>query len=260
MDHPPPKRPAPLVHAIWAGLLAVILVLAYLVFHEVSTAPERVARTLSSVAAEVAGKFRSEKITQTFRAEFPVFKSAGVGRLELGTSEAVETFQQIDSKMILWDTISLGETVSEIRVPVTYRYHIPLDDDWQLHVEGHTCVVMAPRVRPSLPPAIHTEKMEKRTSNGWGRFDKMEQLDALEKTITPRLAHYAGDPAHLEAVREECRQGVARFVRGWLLHEEQWRDDRLTSVVVIFPDEIAPRGNGSPTHWNQESPRSAGPK
>lgn len=254
MDPAPPQRSNALVHAIWAGVLMTILLLAFLVFDTLVRQPERLARSVSSLVADAAGKFRSENITRTFQAEFPVFQSAGLGRLELGTSEAVETFRQTDSRLILWDTISLGETVSEIRVPVTYRYHIPLDDEWRLHIEGHTCVVQTPRVQPSLPPAIHTEKMEKKTSNGWGRFDKTEQLDALEKTITPSLAHYAKDPAHFNAVREECRLAVGRFVRAWLLREDQWRDDRLTSVVVVFPDEVSTQKRAAPAPGDQVSP------
>ena len=45
------------------------------------------------------------------------------------------------------------------------------------------------------------------------------------------------DPAHLRIVREPCRKAVAEFVKNWLLREEHWREDRFTSVVVIFPDE-----------------------
>jgi hypothetical protein len=260
MDEKPPKRSNPVVHAIWASVLALILVLGYLVFHTVSEKAEHLARAVAAMTAEAVGKFRTENITQTFKADFPVFQSAGLGRLELGTADAVETFTQTDSKLVLWDTISLGETVSEIRVPVTYRFHIPLDDEWRLRIEGQTCVVQTPTVRPSLPPAIHTDKMEKKTTNGWGRFDKVEQLDALEKTVTPRLSYYARDPAHFNAVREECRVTVARFVRAWLLREEQWRDDRLTSVVVIFPDELGGNAPRKPTLEYQDSPGSNGTK
>jgi hypothetical protein len=32
---------------------------------------------------------------------------------------------------------------------------------------------------------------------------------------------------------------VAGFVKKWLLREGQWRSDRFTSIVVVFPDEAA---------------------
>ena len=131
----------------------------------------------------------------------------------------------------------LGKTVSEISIPVTYRFHLHLRDRWQLDVVGNTCVVRAPAIRPSLPPAIHTEGMQKRSDAGWARFDAREQMAELEHTLTPRLTRHAGDPRRLALVREECRKTVAEFVRDWLLREDHWRHDRFSSIKVVFADE-----------------------
>jgi hypothetical protein len=57
--------------------------------------------------------------------------------------------------------------------------------------------------------------------------------------MTPTLNQRAGDHAHVKLVREACRQSVAAFVRKWLMREGQWRGDRFTSIVVVFPDEAA---------------------
>lgn len=81
--------------------------------------------------------------------------------------------------------------------------------------------------------------MQKFGDNGWARFDKTEQLDALEKVITPALDERAGDREHLNVVRDACRRSVAEYVRTWLLKEDHWRTDRFTSVIVVFPDEGA---------------------
>jgi hypothetical protein len=41
----------------------------------------------------------------------------------------------------------------------------------------------------------------------------------------------------MNLVREQCRIRVADFVRSWLLREDHWREDRFSSVIVIFADE-----------------------
>jgi len=118
---------------------------------------------------------------------------------------------------------SLGETVTEIRAGVTYRYYVSFNDPWDIDVSDHTCMVKAPALRPSLPPAIHTDTMEKRIERGWFRFDAERQMADLEKAITPTLVEYASDPRHLNLVRETARKTVAEFVRRWLLKEDHWR-------------------------------------
>lgn len=188
-------------------------------------------------AQAIAEKFLSGNITKTFVAAIPEVSTTGSGNLELATSEQVETFRAEDEKSVLWDKLYLGKTVSELRVPVTYRYHLRLADPWRLDVSGQTCVVMAPPVRPSLPPAIHTDRMEKKSDAGWGRFNAAEQMTELEKSVTPALSQYANDERHLALVRELCRKTVAEFVQAWLLKEDQWRNDRFHTIKVIFADE-----------------------
>lgn len=251
-----------IVHAIWAGALVAVVLVGFLAYRMSVNKIERNARDaikgatdkaeeyakqMAAFAERAAEKFKTGTITETFAAEVAVFQSAGVGRLELGTSEAVETFRRTNELRVFWDAVSLGQTVSEIRVPVTYRYHVPLDGPWQFRVEGNACIVVPPPIQPSLPPAIHTDRMEKRTRSGWARFDATEQLDALERTITPTLVAYASDPAHLAKVRDECRLTVARFIHAWLRSEGQWNGERFRSITVVFPDEPLPAEPPRPT-------------
>lgn len=185
----------------------------------------------------LAAKFRQQTITETFLSALPTLARTPGGTLELATATATETLARADEKTIAWDMIYLGTTVSEISVPVTYRYHLVLRDPWKLEVAGNTCVVRAPAIRPSLPPAIHTDQMRKRSEAGWARFDAREQMAELERGLTPRLTRHAGDPRRLALVREECRKTVAEFVRDWLLREDHWRQDRFTAIQVVFADE-----------------------
>ncbi len=188
-------------------------------------------------AETIAKSFLTGNVTETFLASIPEVNTSGSGLLELASADVTETFTRSDERRVLWDIVSLGTTASEIKVPVTYRYHLELADPWRLEVTGQTCVVYAPQIRPTQPPAIHTDRMEKRSEESWLRFDAEEQLDDLQRSITPRLISRARDPRHLDLVREQSRRTVAEFVRAWLLREDQWRDDRVFAIKVVFPDE-----------------------
>ena len=248
-----PETPAPRpghALAVYRWPLAVVIVagialFAFLEFLRVTkrTYDETLARGGKAgeyavqKAESIAEKFMSGNITKTFVAAIPEIASTGSGNLELATSDQTETFRAEDEKSIFWEKLYLGKTVSEIRVPVTYRYHLRMADPWQLDVVGQTCVVFAPRIRPSLPPAIHTDRMEKNSEAGWGRFNAREQMSELEKSITPTLSEYAADGKHTALAREPCRKTVAEFVMVWLLKEDHWRTDRFRTIKVIFADE-----------------------
>jgi hypothetical protein len=239
----------------WPAVIVVVAMLAYLVLHQIGrTAREggraatEVMRELGESAVDIAAAFRSGTITTTFISAIPSFSPDGGARLELAAFEAVEILRNSDELRIGWNLIPLGTTVTEIRVPVTYRYHLRFDEAWLLEVEGQSCVVYAPEIRPTLPPAIDTGRMEKFSERGWLRFNEEEQMEELEHSITAVLSERAADPRHLEMVRERCRLEVAEFVRSWLLIEDHWREDRFRSVTVIFADEISPESDlQSPT-------------
>ncbi len=229
---PPPGAPSPStrIEPWWVKLAIVLMVCGTLL---VAT------KMVLNHTSGLAEKFRQQHITETFTSALPTFARTPGGNLELATSTSTETLTRTDERTIAWDMVYLGKTVSEISVPVTYRYHVNLRDAWKLDVVGNTCVVRAPAIRPSLPPAIHTDQMQKRSDAGWARFDAKDQMAELERSLTPRLTRHAGDPRRLALVREECRKTVAEFVRDWLLREDHWRSDRFSSIKVIFADEPA---------------------
>ena len=228
----------------WPVVILALGMMAYLVFHQIGrTAREggraatELVRGLSEGAVDIAAAFKSGTITNTFISAIPSFSPDSGARLELAAFEAVEILRSTDELRIGWDLIPLGTTVTEIRVPVTYRYHLRFDEPWLLEVEGQSCVVYAPGIRPTLPPAIDTGRMEKFSDRGWLRFNEEEQMEELEHSITAVLSERAADSRHLEMVRERCRLELAEFVRSWLLIEDHWREDRFRSVTVVFADE-----------------------
>ena len=246
-ENPPSKQQAwlDIVRALrWPVVILALGMLAYLVFHQIGrTAREggraatEVVREIGESVVDIAAAFKSGTITNTFISAIPSFSPDSGARLELAAFEAVEILRSTDERRIGWDLIPLGTTVTEIRVPVTYRYHLRFDEPWLLEVEGQSCVVHAPEIQPTLPPAIDTGRMEKFSERGWLRFNEEEQMEELERSITAVLSELAADPRHLEMVRERCRLEVAEFVRSWLLLEDHWRDDRFRSVTVVFADE-----------------------
>lgn len=246
------KTSFPWITAILAGVVIVLAGFALYAYLKTLRAGREMAEgTGSALRAAVselpalAEKFREGRITTTFIEGLPDARSTQGNILELATAENHEFFRREDSKTTLWGYLDLGTTVSEIRVPVTFRYHLRLNDPWHLTLRGNVCVVVAPAFRPSLPPAIHTDRMEKSTTSGWGRFNKGENLAELEQRLTPMLEERAANRRHLALVREECRKSVAEYVRNWLVREDHWRKDRFVAIQVVFADEL-PAGGKEP--------------
>ncbi len=178
--------------------------------------------------------------TAEWRNEPPVVTTIPGGLLELSTMRMVEDFYKSDRKV--WWGIYLGETVSHIQVPATYRYGVPLSDPlWQIVTRGQTCVVVAPSLRPSLPVAIDTAAMREKTESGWARFDKQANLDDLRRSISADLADRANDPSRMALAREASRKTVAEFVERWLVPRGEWQPGVFSSVKVFFADEVDDR-------------------
>ena len=230
----------------WPLVAVVLALVAYLAvvqvsrsFRESGQAAASAVRGVGESAVNIAAAFKSGSITTTFTAAIPTFAPDSGTLLELAAFEATEILRSSDELRIAWDLIPLGTTTAEIRVPVTYRYHIRLDEPWRLEVSGQNCIVHAPRIRPTLPPAIDTAGLERSSDSGGLRFDGEDRLEELERGLTAALSERASDEAHLGLVRGRCRAAVADFVRSWLLFEDQWRPDGFRAVTVIFADEQA---------------------
>jgi hypothetical protein len=227
--------------------LVVVAVVAYLAVDRAGRAAESGARApadaverAGEAAEAIAERFRTGTITTTFTAALPRLVPDGGTTLELATVEATETLRRTDERRVLFDLVSLGTSVSEIRVPTVYRYHVRLQESWRIEVRDGECLVHAPAIRPTLPPAIRTDRMERLSETGWLRFDAAEQMDELERSITPSVSERAAAPETIALVKDQARRRLAEFVRDWLLAEDQWRSDRFTSVTVVFADEEPP--------------------
>ncbi|MEO6064329.1 MAG: hypothetical protein ABIP49_00920 [Lysobacterales bacterium] len=163
-----------------------------------------------------------------------VFTTPG-GLLLVTTIQATETFERTSKRKRFG--MPLGTTVSKIRIPATYQYHIEMAKDWRAYVRDGKFLVIAPQVKPFVPVAINTSKMEMETKTGWLRFNGQENLDMLIRELSPELAKLATAPYYIELQREVARRAVADFATKWLIKQEQWKAVKPEQVKVYFSDE-----------------------
>jgi hypothetical protein len=227
----------PVAAVLIAGLLTLGLWRLVVAFENAGRAAAALPSAAADRLVEAARGLLSGNVTESFLAAIPTVAPSSGGALEVAVAESVESLTRSDERHALWDLVPLGTTTVEIQVPVTYRYHVRLDESWTVEVENGICRVLAPALRASLPPAIHTDRIERRAEEAWLRFDAAQQLLELERQLTPRLSRLAADPRHLALVREPSRQAVARFVRAWLLTRAAWGPERVRAIQVRFADE-----------------------
>lgn len=179
-----------------------------------------------------------ENLREDFIGGIPgIFRTPG-GNLEVAGFKAVETFRSTSTALIPMTDIEipLTTTKSLIQVPVVYRYHVRVFEEWNIEVRDFTCIIYAPELRPTLPPAIQTDSMETIVEEDLMAWDGEAQLNKLIKTITPTLEKYASDPQNIDRVREDARRTVAEFVRMWLIERGQW-GDKVEVIKVLFRGE-----------------------
>jgi hypothetical protein len=176
--------------------------------------------------------------TAEWRSDPPVVSTIPGGLLETATIRMGEDFYKSDA--LTWWGFYLGNTASHIQVAATYRYGVPLaDDTWEIVSRGTTAVVVAPNLQPSLPVAIDTGTWRERTENGWARFDKQEQLEALRQGVSSDLEQRARDERRVALAREASRRTIGEFVEKWLLAKDPaWKAGAFSVVKVVFEDEM----------------------
>ena len=241
IDSPPPDTPAPkkrpgcfgIAALTLAVMLALVMMAGWFFIGEASSLAKRALAWLKNAP----GSVDSRHITEVFRESITRIEPTHGDVLELATLESDETVAKFDMRTLFGDRLYLGTTESEIRVPVVYRYHLKLSEEWKLETRGNVVTVVAPRIRPTLPPAVRLERMEKKSESGWLRFNKDENLAALEKTLSSTLERRAGSPGRIKQVRDPCRKSVAEFVKNWLLKEPPGSRDGITAIIVVFSDE-----------------------
>lgn len=184
-------------------------------------------------------KFDHAAVERDFIASIPtIFRTPG-GNLELAGLNATETFMSSDTAKMPFLNMNIpgATTTVIITVPVIYRYYVPLREPWDIAVQENACVIIAPELRPMLPPAIQSENMHIKTIEGPLAFDGAEKQAKLLQSLTPQLEANAKDSTKIKLVRDEARKTVAEFIQAWLLQRGDWGEQKIERLQVYFRDE-----------------------
>lgn len=165
----------------------------------------------------------------------PLVMHTSGGRLEVANVKTVEAFKLADPMEVLG--VDLGTTVSHVQVAVVYRYYIDMAKEWPIRLAGQTAIVEAGEIKPQLPVAFDTSTMEKNTASGWARFNKQDNLDKLEQSLSPLLEARAYGYRNLAI--ESARKTVSDFVTTWLIKYHPLEPGQAPRVEVVFPGEAA---------------------
>ena len=187
-------------------------------------------------SSRLTSRSGGEEVHSALGREILVMRTPG-GLLEVATIRATEQFDTTFTYKVLG--LKVGETVPHIRVPATYRYHVELAPEWQVRRREAVFSVIAPPVRASLPVAVDLGQMQKDVGGSWVLvpFNATDDLDALQRRITGKLAEKAESPAYLQLQREQARRTVTEFVRKWLVTQQEWQSATHPQVQVRFADE-----------------------
>ena len=166
--------------------------------------------------------------------QFEVIRTKG-GLLAVSTIKAPELFQATADHTILG--VPVGQTTSQIRVQAIYGYHVELAPEWKVTLRDKTLIVIAPRVKPTLPVAIDTARLERYASGTWSAFTGPGELDRLQRSISQSLAAKAALPSYIQFQREAARATVTEFVNKWMLGQERFKPAGDYKVRVFFADE-----------------------
>ena len=166
--------------------------------------------------------------------QFEVIRTKG-GLLAVSTIKAPELFQATADHTVLG--VPVGQTTSQIRVRAVYGYHVELAPEWKVTVRDKTLIVIAPRVKPTLPVAIDTARLERYASGTWSMVTGAGELDRLQHSISQSLASKASLPSYIQFQREAARITVTEFVTKWMLGQERFKAAGDYKVRVFFADE-----------------------
>lgn len=169
--------------------------------------------------------------------DVPIVMRTKGGLLEVSTIQEKVRLDSANDERVLFDSVSIGQTVSTIRAPVVYRYHVELAPEWRILKRKDAFVVIAPSVKSTLPVAIDTTKIELQSSGMWSLLTGQTRLQELARTMTPLLAKKAASPSYIQFQRDHARQAVQEFVAKWLVTQEQWKAQSKLPIQVFFADE-----------------------
>jgi len=165
--------------------------------------------------------------------ELIVLRTPG-GLLQTSTIEADEVLDATFTHRILG--VKIGETAPRIRVRAFYNYHVKLDPEWRVIRKGAVITALAPPLTPGLPVAVDTATYEASVAGTWllVPITGDDDLEALQRTITAKLALKASSREYRQRALEDSRRTVTEFIKTWAA---QAGHADVKDVRVLFEGE-----------------------
>ena len=205
------------------------------------------ARVLTKGATRALSGAFTRNVTHEFITTAPQLHSET--NLEIASITMHEVCTRTErEKTPLWPD---SERNISLTVPVTYRYFVPWDDEWNIIIDHHPASgdhrtpaaivvnVIAPKIHAALPPAPDTSELTIRRYNNWvGNLSHRDLLESVVKEWTPEFSRKAESDEYVSLIRELGRRQIGLFVRSWVQLREDIDPGAKILVEVRFRDEL----------------------
>lgn len=235
MEHDPagPERRFSWPHALTIIAIAAVVAGAFLL-KSLLEVPRDVAESGRKILGDIqkiAEAFQTGTVTTTFVSY--ATEVNGSNYLQFATLKQVEIFERKDRRTALWGKLDLPDVVVQARAPVEYTYYLDLNGEWQMRLENHSVVVIAPRIEFNTP-AVDASAIRYEVREGSVFRNEQRVLDQLQAGLMRMSRERARD--NIELVRELGRRKTEEFVRNWLV--QSFSDGDAYHVEVRFADEV----------------------
>jgi hypothetical protein len=223
----------------WPQAITVIAVVAIIVgagvyiLKSILDVPRDVARGGREVLhdiSKIAEAFRTGTVTTTFISY--AAEVSGSNYLQFATLKQTEVFERQESGTALWGRLELPDVVVQAKAPVEYTYYLDLDGKWEMRLENHTVLVLAPEIQFNTP-AIDASAIRYEIREGSIFRDEDEALEKLRNGLMRMSRQRARH--NIELIREMGRRKTEEFVQNWLAHT--FSDADVYHVDIRFADE-----------------------
>jgi hypothetical protein len=179
---------------------------------------------------KIAAAFHTGTVTTTFISY--AAEVSGSNYLQFATLKQMEVFERKDSRATLWGQLELPDVVVQATAPVEYTYYLDLNGTWEMTLEDHSVVVLAPEIEFNTP-SIDASAIRYEVREGSVFRDE----DIVVGKLREGLMEMSRKRAHenIALIRELGRRKTAEFVQKWMT--QTFSDGASYHVEVQFLDE-----------------------
>lgn len=160
-------------------------------------------------------------------------KISGKQALQVARLQQDESIERTSSAKSFW--VDLPDVVVRVRAPVEYNFFVQLTDGWSFRRAGDEILVGVPELSNGTP-AVDVGRLKFDVLKGSLIRDEKAVIDGLQSELMGLLTERG--LAHRDLVRDQAREAIAGFVRGWL--SKQTRYPVTEPIRVLFPGEDRP--------------------